>query len=74
MPLVFGWMHFDADGQTHYRAARCSALPAGPLAAVDGIPRWFAFHGLALAGVAVAVGAAYFLVARLRHADDSRRR
>lgn len=65
LPLVFGWLHFEAEGQTHYRPM-LFGFPAGPALAVDGAPAWLAFHGLALAGVAVAAGAAYFLAVRLR--------
>lgn len=65
IPLVFGWVHFEPEGQTHYRPM-LFGVPAGPALALDGIPAWFAFHGLALAGLAVAFGAGYFLLARLR--------
>ena len=49
IPLVFGWLHFEADGQSHYRPM-LFGFPAGPALAIDGIPAWFVFHGLALAG------------------------
>jgi hypothetical protein len=65
VPLVFGWLHFEPEGQTHYRPL-LFGQPAGPALALDGVPAWFAFHGLALAGLAVAFGAAYFLIVRLR--------
>jgi hypothetical protein len=65
VPLVFGWLHFEAERQTHYRPM-LFGLPAGPALAIDGVLAWFVFHGLALAGVAVAFGAAYFLATRLR--------
>ena len=65
VPLVFGWLHFEPVGQEHYQPM-VFGFPAAPALPLDGIPLWFAFHGLTLAGVAVAVGAAYFLVVRLR--------
>jgi hypothetical protein len=65
VPLVFGWLTFAPVGQAHYRPL-LFGLPAGPALPIDGIPLWFAFHGLTLAGVAVAFGAAYFLITRLR--------
>jgi hypothetical protein len=65
VPLVFGWMHFEPEGQTHYRPM-LFGLPAGPALALDGALAWLVFHGLALAGTAVAFGAAYFLIVRLR--------
>jgi hypothetical protein len=65
IPLVFGWLHFEAEGQSHYRPM-LFGFPAGPALAIDGIPAWFVFHGLALAGLAVALGSGYFLAARLR--------
>ena len=64
VPLVFGWMHFVADGPEHYRVVALG-LPAGRFA-VAGPLGWLAFHGLALAGVAVALGAATFLGTRYR--------
>lgn len=65
VPLVFGWLHFDPEGQTHYRPM-LFGFPAGPALAIDGIAAWFVFHGLALAGLAVALGAGGFLAMRLR--------
>jgi hypothetical protein len=65
LPLVFGWLHFEAEGQTHYRPM-LFGFPAGPALAVEGALAWLLFHALALAGVAVAFGAAYFLMARVR--------
>jgi hypothetical protein len=65
IPLVFGWLHFAAVGETHYRPM-LFGLPAGPALGIDGIAALLVFHGLALAGTAVAFGAAYFVVVRLR--------
>lgn len=64
LPLVFGWMRFAADGQTAYRVLVLS-LPAGRFV-LDGPVAWLVFHALALAGVAVTLGATWFLVDRLR--------
>ncbi len=65
VPLVFGWLTFRPVGQTHYQPL-LFGLPAAPALPLDGVPLWFAFHALTLAGIAVGLGAAYFLVARLR--------
>ena len=63
LPLVFGWLHFAAVGDTHYRPMLFGiGLPAFR---VDGLLAWPVFHGLTLAGSAVAAGSAYFLVARV---------
>ncbi|MBI3768674.1 MAG: hypothetical protein HY271_09295 [Deltaproteobacteria bacterium] len=64
VPLVFGWIHFAADGQDHYRPV-VLGIVLGRFA-LDGGAAWLAFHALALAGGAVAFGATYFLTARLR--------
>jgi hypothetical protein len=64
LPLVFGCMRFAAVGQTRYRPIVAGiALPSFPL---DGIVALLFFHALALAAVAVALGALYFLAVRLR--------
>jgi hypothetical protein len=65
LPLVFGWLHFEADGQEAYRAVLFGAVPALRFA-VDGALGWLVFHALSLAAVAVAVGAGIFLALRLR--------
>jgi NNP family nitrate/nitrite transporter-like MFS transporter len=65
VPLVFGWLHFEPVGQAHYQPV-LFGFPAAPALSLDGIPLWFAFHGLTLAGVAVAFGSTYFLAVRLR--------
>lgn len=64
VPLVFGWLRFAADGPAHYRAV-VLGVPTARFA-VDGAIGWLAFHGLALAGVAVLLGASIFLVRRVR--------
>jgi len=64
LPLVFGWMCFAADGETAYRALVFS-WPAGRFV-LDGAVAWLVFHALALAALAVTVGALWFLVVRLR--------
>jgi hypothetical protein len=63
VPLVFGWMRFAAEGD-RYRIVLFT-VPTIPIA-VDGVPAWLVFHGLSLAGVAVALGATAFLALRMR--------
>jgi hypothetical protein len=65
LPLVFGWMHFVADGERHFRMV-VFTIPAMGFD-VDGPIGWLVFHALSLAALAVALGAAYFLALRLRH-------
>ncbi|HVQ24761.1 MAG TPA: hypothetical protein VMV01_06280, partial [Planctomycetota bacterium] len=65
LPLVFGWLHFEADGQESYRAVLFGALPALRFG-VEGALGWLVFHALSVAGVAVAAGAATFLALRMR--------
>lgn len=65
LPLVFGWLHFEAAGPRAYRAVVFGALPALRFA-VDGPVGWLVFHGLSLAAVAVLGGAVTFLALRLR--------
>ena len=64
LPLVWGWLRFEADGGRSYRAI----LVAVPVVrfAPEGVVGWLVFHGLSLAAVAVALGATYFLLVRLR--------
>jgi hypothetical protein len=64
LPLVFGWMRFAADGQTAYRVLVFS-LPVGRFR-LDGLTAQLVFHALLLAGVAVLLGAAFFLAVRVR--------
>lgn len=64
LPLVFGWLTFVPAGDRQYRVVAFTV----PLFRFDvgGVLGWGLFHGLSLAAVAVTLGAAYFLVARLR--------
>lgn len=64
LPLVFGWMHFEASGQSRYVAYGLGI----PLGAFDltGPAAWLTFHALSLAGVAVGVGATTLLALRWR--------
>ncbi len=64
LPLVFGWMHFRAVGQSTYEVVIAS-LPAGRFT-LDGPIAWLMFHALVIAGVAVVLGALYFLGVRWR--------
>jgi hypothetical protein len=64
LPLVFGWLHFEAEGQETFRPVFAGlALP--PLA-LDGALAWLVFHALSLAAVAVSIGAATLLALRAR--------
>jgi hypothetical protein len=63
VPLVFGWMHFVAEGD-HYRVTfftvpTLSFAVAGPIG-------WIFFHALTIAAVAVVLGAVFFLAQRIR--------
>jgi hypothetical protein len=64
LPLVFGWLHFVAEGEGVYRVV-VLGVSAGRFA-LDGAIAWVVFHALVLASVAVVAGAAYFLVRRVR--------
>jgi hypothetical protein len=64
LPLVFGWVRFEADGEDVYRIF-VWGLPAGRFL-LDGALAWLVFHALALAAGGVVVGAVYFLGVRLR--------
>ncbi|TMA86050.1 MAG: hypothetical protein E6J71_05590 [Deltaproteobacteria bacterium] len=64
LPLVWGWLHFEAEEQRTYRAFFLS-IPVTRFA-VDGAVGWLVFHALSLAAVTVVFGSAYFLVVRLR--------
>lgn len=64
LPLVLGWLHFEAAGAADYRAVFFN-IPLNSFA-VDGPIGWVAFHFLGGTGVAVALGAAYFLAVRFR--------
>ena len=64
LPLVFGWVRFEATGLRAYRLHVLS-VPTVSFD-VDGVAAWLAFNALNLAAVAVVAGAAYFLARRLR--------
>ena len=64
LPLVWGWLHFDSAGDHTYRVVFAS-LPVGRFA-TDGAVGWLIFHALHLAGIAVVLGATYFLAVRFR--------
>ena len=64
LPLVWGWLHFESAGDHLYRVVFAS-LPVGHFATAGAIG-WLIFHALHLAGVAVVIGATYFLAVRLR--------
>jgi hypothetical protein len=63
VPLVFGWMHFVADGDRYrvifFTVPTLSFAVGGPIG-------WAFFHALSIAGVAVLLGALFFLVVRIR--------
>ena len=69
LPLVWGWLRFEADTGRAYRAI-LAGVPVVRFA-TDGVLGWLVFHGLSLAAVAVALGATYFLLIRLRARDVS---
>ena len=64
LPLVWGWMHFEAEGEDVYRII-VAGLPVGRFG-IASVLGWLTFHGLALTGVAVTLGAAWFLRERWR--------
>ncbi|MGH7857786.1 MAG: hypothetical protein ACREQY_10690, partial [Candidatus Binatia bacterium] len=64
LPLVFGWLRFEAGSDRVYRALFVS-FPVARFD-VDGLPGWLVFHALSLSAVAVILGASYFLLLRLR--------
>ena len=64
LPLVFGWLTFDVEGQ-HTYVPMLAGIPVGRIA-IDGVLAWIVFHALSLAGGAVTFGAAFFLLLRLR--------
>jgi len=64
VPLVCGWVHFEADDDRVYRVVvMCVSLGRF---ATDGIVGWVTFKIINLAAVAVVGGVAYFLVVRFR--------
>lgn len=70
LPLVFGWLHFAALDQTTYQIVFFGVPLPGHVFAIDGLFGFLMFHALSLAGVAVALGAAYFLMVRLRRRGE----
>jgi hypothetical protein len=64
LPLVFGWLRFEAVGEDAYRALVVS-VPAGVFR-LDGFAGWLVFHALDLSAVAVTLGATWFIAVRLR--------
>jgi hypothetical protein len=69
LPLVWGWLHFDAAGERSYRAVFLGL----PLLTFDtrGPFAWLVFNTLNLAAAAVIFGAGYFLVQRLRQRHEA---
>jgi hypothetical protein len=64
LPLVWGWLHFEAADNDTYRAVFLSFRVTR--FATDGVLGWLVFHALNLAAVAVILGVTYFLVQRVR--------
>jgi hypothetical protein len=64
LPLVFGWLRFEAAGPRLYRAVFLS-IPVSRFD-VDGAFAWLVFHALHLSAVAVIAGASHFVAVRLR--------
>jgi hypothetical protein len=64
LPLVFGWMHFVAEGEDVYRVV-VFGVSSGRFA-LAGVVGWIVFHALVLAAAAVVAGATYFLALRIR--------
>jgi len=64
LPLVFGWLRFEAAGERTYRALVFS-IPTISVS-VDGFVGWSMFHALILAAAAVLCGAAVLLRRRLQ--------
>lgn len=63
VPLVFGWMHFVADGDRYrvifFTVPTLSFSVGGPIG-------WAFFHALSISAVAVVLGALFFLAVRIR--------
>ena len=64
LPLVCGWIHFEAAGDRAYEVVVMS-VGLGRFA-TDGIIGWLTFHILNLAAVAVVIGVTHFLAVRAR--------
>ncbi len=71
LPLVFGWLRFEAVGDRDYRALLFS-VPTITFS-VDGVVGWMIFHTLILSGFAVLGGGAVLVWRRLRADSDSAR-
>ncbi len=70
LPLVCGWLRFVAVDQRTYQVVVAGVPVPGHTFAIDGAAGFLLFHALSLCGVAVALGAGYFLVARWRRRDE----
>jgi hypothetical protein len=70
LPLVFGWMRFVALDQQTFQVVFFGVPLPGHAFAIDGALGFLIFHALSLAGVAVALGATYFLIARWRRRGE----
>ncbi|MBX3025202.1 hypothetical protein KF840_09850 [bacterium] len=70
LPLVFGWLHFVVVDDRTYQVVFFGLPLPGHQFAIDGAVGFFMFHALGLCGVAVALGAASFLVARWRRRGE----
>jgi hypothetical protein len=68
LPLVFGWLHFEAVDEATYRADFFS-IPTVTFA-IDGPLGFAAFHALSISAGAVVLGASYFLAARLHRRGE----
>jgi hypothetical protein len=64
VPLVCGWLRFEARGQSVY-IMRFAGVPAGSFD-VEGPIAFLVFHGLTIAAIAVVAGAVTFLFLRWR--------
>ncbi len=69
VPLVCGWMHFEAVGERHY-VALFAGLATLRFAA-DGLVGWLIFHVLGIAAVAAIGGCSYFTWQRVRQHSTS---
>jgi len=70
VPLVFGWLHFTAVDQRTYQVVFFGLPLPGHQFAIDGGLGFLMFHALTLCGVAVALGATYFIAARWRRRGE----
>jgi hypothetical protein len=70
LPLVFGWLHFEAVSNSTYQIVFFGLPLPGHQFAIDGAVGFLMFHALSFCGVAVALGAAYFIAARWRRRGE----